>query len=100
MFIGLSPEISNFLGYFFGFFSSYFFNKKYNFKSTNSHQKDLPKFLLSMCMAFLVNLLVLSISYRLLMLNAYLSQVIAGIFYIITGYLLSKLWVFRTNIFG
>lgn len=94
-FLGVYPELSNFIGYVIGFFVSYFLNKKYNFKSENSHKKDLPKFLLSMSLAYILNLLVLIICYRYLDVNVYISQVLAGVVYVLTGYILSKVWVFK-----
>lgn len=94
-YIGILPELSNFVGYFVGFFVSYFLNKRYNFKSENSHKKDLPKFLISMGLAYIINLIVLSILFRVLEINVYFSQVLAGISYILVGYLMSKYWVFK-----
>lgn len=94
-FLGVYPELSNFIGYVIGFFVSYFLNKKYNFKSENSHKKDLPKFLLSMSLAYILNLLVLIICYRYLDVNVYISQILAGTVYVLTGYILSKIWVFK-----
>lgn len=96
-YIGIVPEVANFIGYFVGFFVSYILNKKFNFKSNNTHKQDLPKFLISMSMAYIVNLIVLFVSYRVFEVNVYLSQIIAGIFYILVGYLMSKIWVFRSS---
>jgi len=95
MYKNISPEISNFIGYFIGFFISYYLNKKYNFKSNNSHLNDLSKFVVSMGIAYFVNLIVLIICYKKFGINVYVSQVIAGITYTITGYFLSKIWVFK-----
>ena len=94
-YINVMPEVSNFIGYFIGVFSSYFINKKYNFKSNNKHKKELPKFLLSMLISYVINLLILIICYRVLDWNVYLSHALAGIAYTITGYLMSKYFVFQ-----
>ncbi len=96
-YFGIFPELSNFIGYFIGFFVSYFLNKKYNFKSKNEHKKDFPKFILSMIIAYLLNLLILIICYRFLGMNVYLSQILAGFVYMIVGYFLSKIWVFESK---
>ena len=93
-YIGLIAELSNFIGYLVGFFISYFLNKKFNFKSTNSHKKDLPKFIISMGIAYIMNLIVLFITYRIFVINVYLSQILAGVVYVFVGYLMSKFWVF------
>lgn len=95
LYLGIVAELSNLIGYILGFFLSYNLNKKYNFKSQNSHKKDLPKFLISMGIAYLLNLLVLVLCYRYFGIDVYISQIIAGIIYTLTGYFLSKMWVFR-----
>lgn len=91
----ITPEISNFIGYCAGFVVSYFLNKKFNFRSKNSPIKEFPKFILSMGIAYVVNLLILLVCYRILCINKYVSQLIAGIAYILIGYSLSKYYVFR-----
>lgn len=94
-YINIIPELANFFGYFFGFFVSYFLNKRYNFKSKNSHKRDMPRFILSMLIAYSVNLLILSILYRFFEVNVYASQIVAGVFYVLVGYWLSKIWAFK-----
>ena len=94
-YIGLLPELSNFIGYFVSLFISYFLNKKYNFQSKNSHKKDLPKFILSTLISYLLSLATLIFFYRVLHINAYLSQIFAGIIYMLVAYLLSRMWVFK-----
>lgn len=91
----IPPELSNFIGYTVGFCVSYILNKKYNFKSYHSHKKEFPKFIISMGIAYLVNLSVVSITFRVFELNVYVSQLAGGFFYVITGYLMSKHFVFR-----
>ncbi len=95
IYFGVVAEISNFLGYFFGFFLSYYLNKKYNFKSTRSHKEDLPKFIAGMGIAYILNLLTMVIAYRVLGIDVYISQIIAGVVYTLSGYILSKVWIFK-----
>ncbi len=95
IFLSTNIYISNFIGYMLGFLMSYYLNKKYNFKSGDKHRKELPKFLLSMLFAYLINLFVLSICFNILKIDIYLSQTIASIFYVIVGYLFSKKIVFK-----
>lgn len=95
MLINIMPELSNFFSYAVGIIISYFLNKKYNFKSTRRHQKEFPKFLLSMLFGYSLNLLTLIILHRTYKVNPYLSQIIAGTIYIISGYTLSNKWVFH-----
>lgn len=95
IYINIEAEIANFIGYLLGFFLSYYLNKKYNFKSSKSHREDLPKFIISMAISYILNLTVMVISYRVLDIDVYISQIIAGVVYTISGYILSKLWVFK-----
>ena len=97
MYLGFFPEISNFFGYFILIFISYYFNKKYNFKIKSHYGKDLYKFIISMGIAYLLNLIILIVCYKYLEVNTYISQVIAGIVYTLSGYILSKVWVFNIN---
>lgn len=87
-------ELSNFLGYAIGILLSYFLNKKYNFKSNNSHVKDFPRFAISMFTAYIVNLIILMVIFRYYELSFYLAQVLAGVGYVLVGYILSKYYVF------
>ncbi len=95
LYINMEAEIANFIGYFLGFFLSYYLNKKYNFKSNKSHREDLPKFIISMAISYILNLTLMVISYRVLNIDVYISQIIGGLVYTISGYILSKIWVFK-----
>ncbi len=95
LYTNMEAEIANFIGYFLGFFLSYYLNKKYNFKSNKSHREDLPKFIISMAISYILNLTLMVISYRVLNIDVYISQIIGGVIYTISGYILSKIWVFK-----
>ncbi len=95
MWFGVMPEIANFVSYVIGILNSYILNKKFTFKSTNSHKQDFLRFGVAMGIAFLVNLIVLIISHRYFGIDKYISQIIAAIFYTITGYIISKFWAFK-----
>ena len=96
MLVGISPILSNFTGYFFGIILSYFLNKRYTFQSKKRHvAKEMSKFFISMFTAYIVNLFILNLCYKILYINPYISQLIAGASYVGSGYLLSKLWVFK-----
>lgn len=95
MYSGLLPEIANFIGYLCGFILSFILNKYFTFKSKNYVKSEFIRFALSMGIAYLINLLILVISYRSLGINEYISQIIAGIFYTLVGYLLSKFYTFK-----
>lgn len=95
MYLGLIPELSNLIGYFFGIIVSYYLNKYFTFQKKQKSKKEFIQFVLSMGIAFIVNFIVLFISYRIFNINPYLSQIIAGVFYTLTGFILSKYWVFK-----
>ncbi len=95
LYIDIEAEIANFIGYLLGFFLSYYLNKRYNFKSRRSHREDFPKFIISMGISYILNLTVMVISYRVLNIDVYISQIIAGVVYTLSGYILSKIWVFK-----
>lgn len=95
MFIGILPEIANLLGYFIGIIFSYFLNKHFTFQSQNSHKKDFIRFAASMGAAYLINLAVFILAFRIFLIDKYISQIIASIFYTISGYVLSKYWAFK-----
>lgn len=93
--LSVLPEIANMLGYTVGFANSYFLNKKFTFKSTNSHKQDLVRFGVAMGLAYLINLGVLILCYRVLLIDKYVAQIIAAVFYTISGYVISKFWAFK-----
>lgn len=97
-FVGILPELANFLGYCIGIVCSFFLNNKITF-SRNKMDKaqGLLKFAGSMGVAYLVNLVVLFLSYRIFGLNVYLSQILAGGSYTLCGFLLSKFFVWRED---
>lgn len=97
-FVGILPELANFLGYCIGIVCSFFLNNKIAFaRNKVKNSLGLLKFALSMGVAYLLNLLVLFLSYRISGLNVYLSQVLAGGSYTLCGFLLSKFFVWRED---
>ena len=92
-YFGLIAEIANFLGYVIGICLSYFLNSKFTFKSKITATKAL-KFLISMGIAYCLNLGFLTISYRAYDIDVYLAQCLAGAIYTISGFLLCRYFVF------
>lgn len=95
MYIGFSPEISNFIGYILGLLNSFFLNKKFTFNSNGSVIYEFIKFLVSFVVSYLMNFIVLWILIYKLILNPYFSQLLAGSVYVICFFILSKLFIFR-----
>lgn len=96
MFLGVNAELSNLSGYACGFICSYFLNKSITFKSKNSHKKDFIRFLIVTGIIYLINIAILFLLYKIFYINPYISQIIAGIFYTISGYCFNKLWTFKS----
>lgn len=97
MYLGVVAELSNFIGYFFGILISFFLNKKFTFKSNANLKNEFFKFVGSMYIAYIINLIILIIVIRFFNYNEYFGQILAGISYTIVGFLLSKQWVFKNK---
>lgn len=95
MYFGAIPEIANVFGYIVGFLNSYLLNKKFTFKSNNSHKQDFIRFGVAMGIAYVANFLALLLLYRGMGVNEYISQILATIVYTIVGYLISRFWAFK-----
>lgn len=93
----LSPELSNAAGYAIGLLASYFLNRRFTFRSAQRRGTEFVRFVLVFVAAYTANLAVLIVLVRVLMFHAGISQVIAGVIYIGTAYLLNKNYVFRTS---
>lgn len=94
---GLSPELSNAAGYAVGLLVSYFLNRNFTFKSDQRLSTELVRFTLVFLTAYMANLVVLIVLVRALAIHAGASQVIAGVIYIGTTYVLNKHYVFRSS---
>ncbi|WP_456058207.1 GtrA family protein [Campylobacter hominis] len=94
MFTGISPEISNLSGYSIGIVISYILNKIFTFQSKTKSKIEFIKFILAMLMAYILNFITLKICLSL-SINPYISQIFTGGIYTISGFLLSKFWVFK-----
>ncbi|MGC8503143.1 GtrA family protein, partial [Desulfurella sp.] len=95
MYIGTSPEISNLIGYSIGICVSYVLNKIYTFQSKAHPKKEFPKFVASLLIAYGLNFLTLVFCIRVIHINAYVSQIISGAVYTLSGFLLAKYFAFR-----
>ena len=94
---GLTPELSNAVGYLVGLLVSYFLNRRFTFRSAQRRSTEFVRFVLVFLAAYTANLMVLILLIRGLGIHAALSQVIAGVVYIGTVYFLNKHYVFHTT---
>jgi len=95
--LGWSPVTSNVLGYSIALLVSFVLHRSFTFKSTGPQSSELLRFLAVFAFAFGVNLVVLYVSVRYLFIHEAVSQIIAGIFYVVISYLMNKFLVFRSG---
>ena len=95
MYIGVLPEVSNIIGYTVGISVSYLLNKTYTFKSKTHPKKEFPKFVFSLLIAYGLNFLTLILCIRAFNINPYISQILSGGVYTVSGFLFSKYFAFR-----
>ncbi|RDU67466.1 GtrA family protein [Helicobacter didelphidarum] len=93
-FLGVIPEVANTIGTIFGVLNSYILNKKFTFKSQNSHKKDFVRFGIAMGIAYIFSTIIIFITYRILNMNEYIALILGGVTYTIVGYFVSKFWAF------
>ena len=99
-YFNIQPELSNFMGYIIVITISYHLNTKYNFKRKSQNKNAFLQFVLSMLDAYLFNLLIFLVCYRIMAINMYISQLFAGLAYVLIGYFLTKFWIFKKNLDG
>jgi putative flippase GtrA len=94
---GLSPQLSNILGYSIGLVTSYALNRTFTFRSRNRKPAEFTRFLVIFGVSFAVNFVVLTLLLRVQQIPAGVSQVIAGAAYVVTSYVLGRRYVFRPH---
>lgn len=95
---GLSPELSNVIGYMIGLVFSYLLHRNFTFRSTQIRRTEFVCFAVVFLIAYCANLVTLIVLVRTMGVHAGLSQVIAGVVYIGTSYPLNKYYVFQSAI--
>lgn len=91
---GWSPEVSNVSGYALGLTVSYVLNRSFTFRSRAKHLGEVSRFLIVFGIAFGLNLIVLALCVRVLGVADWISQIIAGVVYVASSYLLNRNFVF------
>lgn len=95
MFIaGWSPEASNVAGYAIGLVSSYLMNRSITFRSSNERRSEFVRFLVVFAIAFGANFAALWILLHGLDVRDWLAQILAGVVYVATSYMLNRTYVF------
>lgn len=94
---GWSPELSNVTGYGVGLAASYVLHRTFTFESRAKPLGEVTRFLIVFFFAFGLNLLALTFLVRVLGVADWLSQVIAGVIYVVSSYSLNRALVFRSS---
>ena len=95
MCFGVEPYLSNTICYMVCFFLSFFLGKSFVFRTAKTKKSsEFIRFILVFLCAFFFNLIALKI-FLSADINPYISQLLAGIVYAATSYILSRRWVFK-----
>jgi putative flippase GtrA len=90
----LSPILSNVLGYMVGLVVSYVLNRQFTFENKSKSKLQILRFLIVFAVSYAINLILLVVSMQTFGLQAGISQVIGGVGYVLTSFLLNKYYVF------
>lgn len=95
--IGVIPIVANFIGFAAGFALAFFISKKFVFKSDGRFSTEAFKYSGAGVASYLINIVVLQISISVFLMDVLLSQGVAVASYVISMYLASRLYIFRSN---
>ena len=95
MFMGVSPVLSNLMGYAIGSVVSFYLNSRYTFKSTKTTKAQVVKFFTILLLSYFLNLLTLQ--WLLELINPYLAQFFSAVVYTVSSFLLVKFIVFKES---
>jgi len=95
---GVSPEGANASGYAIALVVAFLLNKVFVFDKSVIDGGTIPRFIAAFIVAYVVNLLILMIFYRMIGLVAEAAQVFAMISYTVIFYYLNKHFVFNDQI--
>jgi putative flippase GtrA len=91
----MTPESSNIAGYIVGLFASYFLNRRYTFKSIQKRTGEIIRFVAVFLVSYAANFGILILLIHHLHIHEGVSQVLAGVVYVFSSFVLNKFFVFR-----
>ena len=94
MFCGVTPELSNAIGYASGAVVSFILNMKFTFYRYRKTRMTFFWFFGILCFAYILNMVVLLFMLNVAKVNEYASQVVAGVTYTVTSFLIMKNTIF------
>jgi putative flippase GtrA len=93
----MSPESSNVTGYAVGLVASYVLNRKYTFNSKQKRCSEIARFLVGFIIAYAANFVMLVILIHRLEIHEGVSQVLAGLIYVVASFIMNKYYVFKIS---
>jgi len=93
--LSLSPEVSNVVGYLTGLTVSYVLNRNYTFESKQKPSQEIWRFIAVFIVAYTLNFLVLILLIHQLNFHEGLSQLVAGVFYVVSSFVMNKYYAFK-----
>ena len=93
--VKMSPESSNVIGYSVGLIASYILNRKYTFNSKLNRRSEIIRFLAVFVVSYSLNFGVLVILIHRVEIHEGASQVLAGLVYVVSSFIMNKYYVFK-----
>lgn len=97
LFLGIMPELANFIGYVLGILVSFLLNNHFTFKATKQRKLSFIRFVIALLIAYVAQLLALIVLYRAFDCNVYIAQILASCVYVALGFGISKFYAFRAR---
>jgi putative flippase GtrA len=91
----MTPETSNVAGYAAGLVFSYVLNRHYTFSSSQSRRGEIIRFLAVFVVAYASNFAILLVLIHRIGIHKGVSQIFAGLVYVIASFLMNKYYVFK-----
>jgi len=91
----MTPETSNIAGYAVGIVASYVLNRNYTFNSRQNRFSESIRFLTVFIIAYASNYVVLITLIHRFGIHKGMSQILAGLIYVVISYLMNKYFVFN-----
>lgn len=95
--VKMSPESSNVAGYAVGLVASYVLHRKYTFNSRQNRHSEIVRFLAGFGVAYASNFAVLVILIHKMGIHVGVSQILAGVAYVVASFVMNKYFVFKTS---
>lgn len=90
-----SDYLSNIIGYIAGLINSFIWNRKWTFASKSSPSRQIPKFILTFVISYLLQLGNLYLLLNFTDIDPYFCQLLSIVVYTITNFLLNKYFTFK-----